>query len=262
MKQRMISAIIMLFIFIPLLIIGSWPFYFLILTLGIFSLYELLKLKPKIPIVLKLMTYLFTLLLLLTNVLENSLLITLDNRLFIVLILVYLSMLVFINKQEIYNYKDAFHLIGITLFIGFSFNNMIHIRNFDLNILIYLFLITIITDTFALLIGKYLGKHKLAPLISPNKTIEGLVGGSLIGTIVASLFYFFTISQTNIILIIILTLFLSLIGQLGDLIKSSIKRCENIKDFSNLIPGHGGILDRFDSIIFVMMTYILIKGLF
>ena len=63
-------------------------------------------------------------------------------------------------------------------------------------------------------------------------------------------------------MVVVLTLFLSIIGQLGDLIKSSIKRYEGIKDFSNLIPGHGGIIDRLDSIIFVMMTYILIMGMF
>ena len=66
----------------------------------------------------------------------------------------------------------------------------------------------------------------------------------------------------NVYLVIILTLLLTIIGQLGDLIKSSIKRHEGIKDFSNLIPGHGGVLDRLDSIIFVTMTYILISGLF
>ena len=111
--------------------------------------------------------------------------------------------------------------------------------------------------------GKLFGKHKLAPNISPNKTIEGSLGGSLVGTIVASIFYILVIQDyASVLSIIGLTFCLTIIGQLGDLIKSSIKRYENIKDFSNLIPGHGGILDRLDSIIFVMMTYILIMGLF
>ena len=129
--------------------------------------------------------------------------------------------------------------------------------------MIYLFLITILTDTFALFIGKSFGKHKLAPLISPNKTIEGAVGGSVVATILASLFYIFVVKDySSIIIVIVLTFVLSLVGQLGDLIKSSIKRHAGIKDFSNLIPGHGGILDRLDSIIFVMMAYILISNLF
>lgn len=254
MKQRIISAIIMLLIFIPIIIMGGWPFYFLILLIGMISLHELLKFKPKIPIVLKLVTYILTTFILILG--------NINSYWIIFLLLVYLSMIVFINNQEIYNYQDTFYLLGITLFIGISFHNFIYIRNLDLNLFIYLFLITIGTDTFALLTGKYLGKHKLAPKISPNKTIEGLIGGSLIGTLVASLFYILVIHDLSIILVILLTLGLSFVGQIGDLIKSSIKRYENIKDFSNLIPGHGGILDRFDSIIFVMMTYILIKGLF
>ena len=171
-------------------------------------------------------------------------------------------MLVFINNQEKYNYKDAFYLMGITLFIGISFNNFLHIRNKDIYLLIYLLLITTVTDSFALFTGKAFGKHKVAPLISPNKTVEGCIGGSLVGCIVASLFYIFMLDYQNVYLVIILTLLLTIIGQLGDLIKSSIKRHEGIKDFSNLIPGHGGVLDRLDSIIFVTMTYILISGLF
>ena len=169
----------------------------------------------------------------------------------------------FINNQEKYNYKDAFYLIAITLFVGLSFNNLIHIRYQSLNLLIYLFLITTISDTFALFTGKFLGRHKMVPLISPNKTIEGFIGGCLFGTIIPTIFYIFTIGNyKNILILILLTLVLYIVGQLGDLIKSSIKRYENIKDFSNLIPGHGGIFDRLDSIIFVMMTYILISSLF
>ena len=107
------------------------------------------------------------------------------------------------------------------------------------------------------------GRHKLAPLISPNKTIEGLIGGTLIGTLGGVIFYVLIIKDfQNIFMLILLTLFLSIIGQLGDLVKSSIKRNAGIKDFSNLIPGHGGILDRFDSIIFISLTYIVIVNLF
>jgi phosphatidate cytidylyltransferase len=119
-------------------------------------------------------------------------------------------------------------------------------------------IITIITDTFAFLGGCKYGKHKLVPSISPKKSIEGLVIGTISGTIAGSLFYIFVMGGLNVYLVIIFTLFLSLVGQFGDLIFSSIKRHYDIKDFSNIMPGHGGILDRLDSIIFAVLAYIYI----
>jgi len=118
------------------------------------------------------------------------------------------------------------------------------------------------TDTFAYFGGYFIGKHKLCPSISPNKTIEGAIVGTLVGVMVSTLFYLFVINNSiNIAILIGITLVLSLVGQLGDLFFSSIKRYYKVKDFSNLIPGHGGILDRLDSIIFVILTYILFMNI-
>ena len=120
-------------------------------------------------------------------------------------------------------------------------------------------LITVITDTFALITGKLIGKHKLAPNISPNKTIEGSLGGSILGTFVASAYYLTVIDGgKSLLLVILITFVLSVIGQIGDLVFSAIKRYYKQKDFSDLIPGHGGILDRFDSLIFVVLAFILL----
>ena len=107
-----------------------------------------------------------------------------------------------------------------------------------------------------MLTGMFIGKHKLCPKISPKKTIEGSVGGSVIGTAVAVIFYSNLIGKFSIKLVLI-TLLLSVIGQLGDLFFSKIKRENNIKDFSNIMPGHGGVLDRIDSLTFVIMAYIV-----
>lgn len=259
MKKRIISAIIMSLIFIPLLLIGNLPFVIFVTILGIGAVYELLKLKPNLPFIIKILTYIETIFLILTDKLKFTNDISL---ILIIMLLVNLSLLVFIDDKDKYNYKDAFYLLGLVLFLGLSFRNFIYLRDDSLYILIYLLLITVVTDSFALFTGKLLGKHKLAPNISPNKTIEGSIGGSLFGTISASIFYLLVINNKYVFLTIITTLLLTIIGQLGDLIKSSIKRYENIKDFSNLIPGHGGIIDRLDSIIFVMMAYILIMRLF
>ena len=114
------------------------------------------------------------------------------------------------------------------------------------------------TDTFAFIVGSLIGKHKLAPTISPNKTIEGTLGGLIMGSVIPTIYYYFCINTSSIFLIFIISLILSFVAQLGDLFFSKVKRENEIKDFSNLIPGHGGILDRFDSMIFVILAYILL----
>ncbi len=119
------------------------------------------------------------------------------------------------------------------------------------------------SDIFAYFIGKNFGKHKFTQ-ISPNKTIEGCVAG-VIGALIFAIIY--TIIVNNIwglgisyVSIILITILLSIIGQIGDLAASSIKRYCGLKDFSELIPGHGGMLDRIDSIIFILpFAYILLK---
>lgn len=119
------------------------------------------------------------------------------------------------------------------------------------------------TDVMAYVIGKNWGKHKYLK-ISPNKTVEGTIGGT-IGGILACLLYTFVCNQIwhlefNYLYIALIGLILSAVGQIGDLAASSIKRYTGIKDFSNLIPGHGGMLDRFDSVIFIApFAYFLLK---
>ena len=118
------------------------------------------------------------------------------------------------------------------------------------------------TDTFALITGKLIGKRKLAPTISPKKTIEGSIGGSIMGTFVASAYYITVVNPfKSLVLVILISFLLTCVGQLGDLAFSFIKREYDKKDFSNFIPGHGGILDRFDSLIFVVLVFILVLGL-
>lgn len=110
------------------------------------------------------------------------------------------------------------------------------------------------TDIFAYLIGKKFGKHKFSK-VSPNKSIEGCIAGT-IGAVVLALIYTVVCNKYlgmnfNYLYIILISIILSLVGQLGDFSASSIKRYAGIKDFGNLIPGHGGMLDRIDSVIFI-----------
>lgn len=124
------------------------------------------------------------------------------------------------------------------------------------------------SDAFAYFGGRFFGKHKLAPKISPKKTIEGVISGAL-GCILANVILYavfdnlvFAEPHNNYLAIIIMSIPLSLIGVCGDLTFSALKRNYEIKDFSNLVPGHGGVMDRFDSEVFVLVALYAIINIF
>ncbi|SHN53071.1 phosphatidate cytidylyltransferase [Butyrivibrio hungatei DSM 14810] len=125
-----------------------------------------------------------------------------------------------------------------------------------------------VCDTCAYFAGRAFGKHKLAPVLSPKKTIEGSIGGILGSVIVGAIFgYVLYVNATHdkavIFVLVIITFVGSIIAQLGDLLASGIKRDHEIKDYGKIIPGHGGIMDRFDSVIFVIpCVYFLAAVLF
>lgn len=265
MKTRILSAILMLLLFIPLLILGGKVFAIFMSLLAVIGLYELLNVresKKKFPFLMKVFAYILVLFFSLRNFTSIEFITTLDYRVMTFIIFVFLMPMVFINDNKRYNLNDALFLIGSTLFIGLSFNLIIITRNYDILYIVYLLLVTTITDTFALFTGRLIGKNKLAKDISPNKTIEGTLGGLFMGTAVPVIFYHVAINpNTSLVILILITLVLSMVGQIGDLVFSSIKRYYNRKDFSDLIPGHGGILDRFDSIIFVVLASIIFLGI-
>lgn len=259
MKTRILSAIVALLIFIPIFIIGDLPYQILIYALAMLGLKEFLHVKrskKEIPIFIEIISYVILTLLVFSNKQNSELIYTIDYRLIAGLFLVYLIPTVLYHDNNIFSINDAFYLIGGIFFLGTSFSLLILIRNISLNLLIYLFLITVITDTYAYITGYLIGKHKLLKEVSPNKTWEGMIGGTVFGVLVASVFYYNLIdANISIDVLVLMTLFLSIIGQFGDLAFSAIKRYFGVKDFSNIMPGHGGILDRFDSIIFVVLAF-------
>ncbi len=259
LKIRIISIVVALIILIPIIYIGGFPFAIASGVLSILAYKEILDLKKshkEIPFIASLCGLISLLYLVLGNYGVNTLDYAVSfSRLLIPFILVLLPTVLY-NKKE-YLTTDAFYLLGTIYLIGFLFNLLILIRNINLNLLIYLLSVTIFTDIFAYLIGCLIGKNKLKPTISPNKTWEGTIAGLIGGSLVSLIIYHNLIAPINF-KVVCLSIILSIVGQIGDLFYSKIKRENEIKDFSNIMPGHGGILDRLDSLSFVIFTYVVI----
>lgn len=116
--------------------------------------------------------------------------------------------------------------------------------------LLFLFGVLWIGDTAAMGVGSWLGKHQLAPAVSPRKTVEGFIGGIIAAAAVGVLMYFWRFRSLDIGEVLLVAVGCSVFGQMGDLVESMWKRSLGIKDSSRIIPGHGGVLDRFDSLLF------------
>ena len=154
-------------------------------------------------------------------------------------------------------FEDAFLTFGGTVYVAVLFSFLFFVRRRDNGSYYawFIFLAAWGSDTFAYLCGRAFGKHKLVPKLSPNKTVEGAVGG-VIGATVLCIVYGLLVRQhlgldteKVLLLTVPIGVFGAILGQTGDLFSSAIKRFMDIKDFGHLIPGHGGILDRFDSIL-------------
>ncbi len=252
MKTRIISAIIMLIIIIPVIVFGGYIYAIAATILGILGYKEILDLKRnknKIPKIVELLGLVAVVFLIVGNYGNNAL-----NYRTILVPLALLLMPTVFYKKENYSSETAFYLLGFIYLIGLGFNLLILTRELNIYLLIYLVSVSLFTDTFAYAIGCLIGKHKMCPKISPAKSWEGAVAGLIGGTIVSVIVYVNLVGDLSLQLVIV-SMLLSISGQIGDLVFSKIKRENDIKDFSNIIPGHGGILDRFDNVLFVIIMY-------
>lgn len=259
MKTRVISAIVALFIMVPIVLHGGLIYALAIYILSMIGLWEFLRVKEtrkEIPSFITFISYIIMTLFVLMNVQSKEIVYSMSYPTIVGLFLVFSIPAVLYHERSKYSIVDAFYFIGGIFFLGTSFSLLITLRNISLELILFLFIITIATDTYAYLVGRLIGKTKLLESLSPKKTLEGMAGGTLAGVFIGTLFYHTVIDATlPIYIVIIMTLFLSILGQLGDLFFSAIKRYYGTKDFSNIMPGHGGILDRFDSIIFVVLGF-------
>jgi len=180
--------------------------------------------------------------------------------LFIFFLLFFVNILKKIEIDDLYK-KISFGFFGI-FYVSFLFAHMILLRTLPDGRFWTLFLLIVVwaTDIFAFLTGKILGKRKLIPILSPNKTVEGFLGGFIGGYFAGVVFYLIFLKSYSLLFILFVAPCLSILGQMGDLFESMLKRSVQIKDSGSFFPGHGGVLDRLDSLLFAtpLLYYLLI----
>ncbi|WHQ79479.1 phosphatidate cytidylyltransferase [Ligilactobacillus animalis] len=253
MKQRVITAVIALIVFLPLLYLGGLPFDILVTLMGIVAMSEFLIMKKKLLVSFEaIISFLLILSVLLPVFWAGFWTQDTLGGSFYLLALVMLVYTV-ISKNR-FSFDDAGVLLLGGLYAGLGFRFMMIARAESLWMILYALLIVWITDSGAYLIGRKIGKNKLAPHISPNKTWEGSIGGSLSAVVIVGAYLYFVQGAFpySFSIMLLWTLVFSVGGQLGDLIESAFKRHYGVKDSGKILPGHGGILDRFDSLLFVL----------
>ena len=186
-----------------------------------------------------------------------------SNYLMLLLIVNLLIVFVFTIFFDWFHIEDGALWFLLLMIVGLGIHGLSFIIQYDTLVILYVALATYITYYFAYLLGMRFGKHKLAPRISPNKSIEGAVGGYLFGSVASFIYGFLLLKQYfDVRVLIIGALLMPIVGQIGDLAFSAIKRFKQIKDFGELFPEHGGILDRIDSLLFNLMFFYAIIVLF
>lgn len=185
---------------------------------------------------------------------------------FFTLLLVLAVVVISLRYHSEFSLSQIASTIGMPIIISFAFTSLagIYLRDNGLFYLLLLLNFSSICDCGAYFTGVAIGKHKLCPNISPKKTVEGAVGG-IVSSIIASVIICLSFGKNGSLLTIALsTVVFCVVGMCGDLFASVIKRSAGIKDYGNLIPGHGGILDRFDSILLIAPVLLLCieRGLF
>lgn len=254
LQKRVVFGGIAFAIFLPFLLMGGTAFQFFVSLLAMIAVGELIKMNGLAPNSIEgILTMLASVVL--TLPLENYLtFLPTDGNYTAYAIVVFLLLGSIVFNFGQYNYSDVVFPIASSFYIGIGFHNLILARIDGLNKIFFALLIVWATDIGAYLIGRQIGRRKLLPRVSPNKTIEGFIGGILSAVVVALIFLIFDkslLAGYSLGMMLLLVVIFSIFSQFGDLVESAIKRHFGVKDSGKIIPGHGGILDRFDGMIFV-----------
>ena len=262
--KRAISGAVYVILLLASILYSTESFLILFGIFLIISLFEfcnLIKVNKLIPVITGASIYLFITFFSNYDRSKNVDIPTLDNILLATTLLISIKCIFFLfdNKnQEISNLSKYLYLLGyITLPFVFITKISFGINAYNPKIVIGLFILIWTNDTFAYIVGKSIGKHKLFEKISPKKTIEGFLGGLIFAIFAGYLISSYLIkpsaqfSDKSILIWMIIAAIVGVIGTVGDLIESKFKRVAGVKDSGKIMPGHGGVLDRLDSVIFV-----------
>lgn len=246
-KTRLISGIILVIIALATIISGSWILFFTLLAvslIGMRELYKVMKVSDEHVTVLELVGYLGAVLYYIAMKADFG-----NYGTMAIIISMILILFVYVFSYPKYHAEQVMAAFFGVVYVAVMLSFIYLTRSLpDGKFLVWLiFLCSWGCDTCAYCVGMLIGKHKMAPVLSPKKSIEGAVGGvagaALLGVIYAAA------TQGKMAEYALICAVGALISMVGDLAASAIKRNQNIKDYGKLIPGHGGILDRFDSVI-------------
>lgn len=260
-KTRLISGIVLVIIALATIISGSWILFFTLLAvslIGMRELYKVMKVSDEHVTVLELVGYLGAVLYYIAMKADFG-----NYGTMAIIISMILILFVYVFGYPKYHAEQVMAAFFGVVYVAVMLSFIYLTRSLpDGKFLVWLiFLCSWGCDTCAYCVGMLIGKHKMAPVLSPKKSIEGAVGGvagaALLGVIYAAA------TQGKMAEYALICAVGALISMVGDLAASAIKRNQNIKDYGKLIPGHGGILDRFDSVIITApVIYYLAKMIF
>ncbi len=251
--QRTISGIVLVLIIAAMLLLGGnvlLGFLGVVSLIGLFELYRIWGIHK--GSLLGIFGYLAAIVYYVMIYFELE-----EHWLMVVILLVVLLMAVYVLSFPKYRIDTVMVTLFGFFYVAVMLSCVYRIRQLDAGIYLVwmVFICSWISDTCAYLVGVTMGKHKFVPRLSPKKTIEGVIGGIagavLVGAIYGLILNNFTDIDNAVVMCIIIGGVGSVVSQIGDLAASAIKRNYDIKDYGKFIPGHGGILDRFDSVIFV-----------
>lgn len=255
MIQRIITALVIIAAVVPPLLFGGYLLAALVALIVVVGGFELFQLTPNY----RRMPPIFYFLIL--GVCFALLFIDIKYR-FVVLgmsIITIMALPVFFKHLTS---RDSFIISAVfVLFYTFA-SSFMAIHEYNAYLVWYVIIATYACDTGAYFAGYFFGKHKLCERISPKKTIEGSIGGILFSLVLSAIFAFILLKDVPIALIVASAIGMPIVSQIGDLAFSAIKRNYNIKDFSNIFPGHGGFMDRIDSLVYNLVFFYALMVIF
>ena len=270
MKTRVITGTLILAVILPILFFSEYVIYPIALGLfclaALFEVFGVIGVKKQLAIVIPSYALAFCLPFLVFFAPELNRVGYLYFLFGALLIFMMYLFCVMVFKKGTLAYSKIAEIFMLVAYVTTSFTALSLIRYIDNGkyILFLVFIASWFTDTFAYLTGTLIGKHKLIPEVSPKKTVEGAIGGTLSAMVFFPLFGVIVSLLTggevkaNYLVLVIYALILAVVAQIGDLLASLIKREYKIKDYGSLLPGHGGIMDRFDSVMSVSVLTMLL----